>query len=158
MSEQETPRPLLTPGEVLQLPSQDALVMVSGTPPIRARKLKYYADHNFLARRRPAPELAAEGHADLPPARGDDWSGQTRDPHTRLEKAWFELLATSSAHDDTPPRTREVPLRRKREKDERPLNDLPLFAWSQPEPAPEEDGAPAGAELDKVIKFPGARL
>jgi type IV secretory pathway VirB2 component (pilin) len=32
--------------------------MVSGTPPIRARKLQYYNDHNFLARRRPAPELA----------------------------------------------------------------------------------------------------
>ena len=36
VSEQETPRPLLTPGEILQLPASDALVMVSGHPPIRA--------------------------------------------------------------------------------------------------------------------------
>ena len=35
VSEQETPRPLLTPGEILQLPASDALVMVSGRPPIR---------------------------------------------------------------------------------------------------------------------------
>ena len=38
MSEQETPRPLLTPGEVLQLPSDEALVLVSGAPPIRAQE------------------------------------------------------------------------------------------------------------------------
>ena len=48
ISEQETPRPLLTAGEVLQLPQDDALVQVSGVPPIRAGKLKYYADRNFL--------------------------------------------------------------------------------------------------------------
>ena len=156
MSEQETPRPLLTPGEVLQLPSKDALVMVSGTPPIRARKLKYYADRNFLARRLPTPELAAEGYADLPSARGDDWSGRTRNPHARLEKAWFELLATSSVHDDTPPRARDVPLRRKRDKDDRPLADLPLFGWSQSEPEAQEDDAPGGEELDRVTRISGS--
>ena len=32
MPEQETSRPLLTPGEVLQLPSNEALVLVSGAP------------------------------------------------------------------------------------------------------------------------------
>src|SRR5262245_42312318 len=55
LAEQETPRPLLTAGEILQLPHDDALVLVSGTPPIRARKLRYYADHNFLSRLLPAP-------------------------------------------------------------------------------------------------------
>ena len=65
--EQETPRPLLTPGEILQLPQDDALVLVSGSPPIRARKLKYYADRNFLARRLAAPALAAGRYADVPP-------------------------------------------------------------------------------------------
>jgi len=158
MSEQETPRPLLTPGEVLQLPQQDALVMVSGTPPIRGKKLQYYADHNFLARRRPAPELAAERTSDLPAARGDDWSGQTREPHARLEKAWAELLESSGVRDDTPPRTCEMPLRRrKKDRAERPLADLPLFGWS-PEPETGEDNAPAGEALDRVTAFPGARL
>jgi type IV secretion system protein VirD4 len=158
MAEEETPRPLLTPGEVLQFPSQETLVMVSGTPPIRARKLQYYNDHNFLARRLPAPELARERASDLPAPYGNDWSGQTRDPHPRLEKAWDQLQESSGVRDDTPPRTREVPLRRrKKEKGDRPLADLPLLGWRQTDP--ESDvGAPAGEVLERVTTFPGARL
>ena len=57
VSSQETPRPLMTPGEVLQLPADAALVLVSGTPPIRARKLAYYTDRNFTARCLPPPAL-----------------------------------------------------------------------------------------------------
>jgi hypothetical protein len=46
VSRQETARPLLTPGEVMQLPPDDELVLVSGVPPIRAKKARYsdYAD------------------------------------------------------------------------------------------------------------------
>jgi type IV secretion system protein VirD4 len=44
VSRQETARPLLTPGEVMQLPVDDELVLVSGVPPIRAKKAKYFAD------------------------------------------------------------------------------------------------------------------
>ncbi len=158
VAEQETPRPLLTPGEVLQLPSQDALVLISGTPPIRAKKLQYYADRNFLARCLPAPTLADGGYQDVPKTRGDDWSGQTRTPHKRLEKAWFELVASASAQDDSPPRTREIPLRRTREKEKRPPNDLPLFAWSGPQPDA-GTGETAGEDaLDRVVTFPGLRL
>ncbi len=50
VSRQETSRPLLTPGEVMQLPADDELVMVSGAPPIRAKKLRYYTDRNFTER------------------------------------------------------------------------------------------------------------
>ncbi len=76
VSRQETARPLLTPGEVMQLPPDDAVVMVSGHPPIRARKIRYYLDRNFAQRVREAPVLAAGGrYADAPPAREDDWSG-----------------------------------------------------------------------------------
>jgi type IV secretion system protein VirD4 len=39
VSRQETARPLLTPGEVMQLPNDDELVLVSGCSPIRAKKL-----------------------------------------------------------------------------------------------------------------------
>ena len=45
VSRQETPRPLLTPGEVMQLPPADELVLISGVPPIRAKKARYYDDH-----------------------------------------------------------------------------------------------------------------
>ena len=61
VSRQETARPLLTPGEVMQLPPDDAVVMVSGHAPIRARKLRYYQDRNFLVRVLPAPVLAGAG-------------------------------------------------------------------------------------------------
>jgi type IV secretion system protein VirD4 len=37
ISRQETARPLLTPGEVMQLPATEEIVMVAGYPPIRAR-------------------------------------------------------------------------------------------------------------------------
>ncbi len=37
VSRRETGRPLLTAGEVMQLPPSDELVLVSGTPPIRAK-------------------------------------------------------------------------------------------------------------------------
>jgi type IV secretion system protein VirD4 len=50
VSRQETARALLTPGEVMQLPPQDAIILAAGLPPIRARKIRYYSDAR-LARR-----------------------------------------------------------------------------------------------------------
>ncbi|HFJ0418690.1 TPA: conjugal transfer protein TraG [Pseudomonas aeruginosa] len=75
VSRQEMARPLLTPGEVMQLPPDEAVVMVSGHPPIKARKLRYYEDENFTRRVLPPPALATGRYADAPPARPDDWSG-----------------------------------------------------------------------------------
>ena len=49
VSRQETARPLLTPGEVMQLPPSDELVLVSGIPPIRAQKTRYYQDIRLRA-------------------------------------------------------------------------------------------------------------
>src|SRR3546814_11108343 len=62
-------RQLLTPGEIMQLPPTDEIVMAAGTPPIRAKKARYYEDARFKERILPPPELArpAEG-------RPDDWS------------------------------------------------------------------------------------
>ena len=79
VSRQETSRPLLTPGEVMQLPPSDELVFLAGVPPIRASKLRYFEDRNFGPRRLPPPSLCAAGYADRPPARADDWSGRTVD-------------------------------------------------------------------------------
>ena len=79
VSRQETARPLLTPGEVMQLPPDEAVVMVSSVAPIKAKKLRYYADSNFKRRVLPPPVLATlsmQGrYADVPPERADDWSG-----------------------------------------------------------------------------------
>jgi type IV secretion system protein VirD4 len=77
VSRQETSRQLLTPGEVMQLPATDELVLVSGLPPIRARKLRYYQDRNFTARLLEPPRLSERGYADRPAPRADDWTGRT---------------------------------------------------------------------------------
>lgn len=63
VSRQETARPLLTPGEVMQLPPDDALILVSGAPPIRAKKVRYFADRRLAARvtEPPASETRVDG-------------------------------------------------------------------------------------------------
>ena len=57
VSRSETARQLLTPGEIMQLPPTDEIVMVAGTPPIRAKKARYYEDDRFTERVLPPPEL-----------------------------------------------------------------------------------------------------
>ncbi|WP_299410365.1 conjugal transfer protein TraG [uncultured Roseobacter sp.] len=99
VSRQETARQLLTPGEVMQLPPEDELVMVSGHPPIRAKKLRYFEDANFTGRVLPPPGLCADGpYVDRPQQGGTDWAGQVRRPHADLTKPWSELV--SEAHED----------------------------------------------------------
>ena len=74
VSRQETARPLLTPGEVMQLPPEDELVLVSGVPPIRAKKAKYFEDPRLTERLLPPPNsssLDRDGRAAT-----DDWSRQ----------------------------------------------------------------------------------
>jgi type IV secretion system protein VirD4 len=78
VSRQETARPLLTPGEVMQLPPDEAVVMVSGHPPIRAAKLRYYRDSNFQGRLLAPPVLGKDGYADRPALLPDDWSALPR--------------------------------------------------------------------------------
>jgi type IV secretion system protein VirD4 len=50
VSRQETSRPLLTAGEIMQLPPLDELVLVSGTAPIRGKKVRYFEDRELRAR------------------------------------------------------------------------------------------------------------
>ncbi|ARP67742.1 conjugal transfer protein TraG [Mesorhizobium sp. WSM1497] len=73
VSRQETARALMTPGEIMQLPPTDAIVMVSGLFPIRARKARYFSDPRLAARvlLPPKPETASG------PLRPDDWTGAT---------------------------------------------------------------------------------
>ncbi|OYU63948.1 MAG: conjugal transfer protein TraG [Bradyrhizobium sp. PARBB1] len=75
VSRSETARPLLTPGEVMQLPPTDEIVMVSGAHPIRAKKARYYEDGRFQERivAPPVPARPKEG-------RPDDWSSYPLPP------------------------------------------------------------------------------
>ena len=87
VSRQETARALLTPGEVMQLPATDELVLVAGTPPIRATKLRYFEDRAFKARVLPPPALATGDYVDRPASRPDDWTGIVRGIDARLGAA-----------------------------------------------------------------------
>ncbi|WP_353429680.1 conjugal transfer protein TraG [Paracoccus denitrificans] len=69
VSRSETARQLLTPGEIMQLPPHEEIVMVAGIPPIRAMKARYYEDARFRERVLSPPELQRpEG------TRPDDWT------------------------------------------------------------------------------------
>ncbi len=73
VSRQETARPLLTPGEIMQLSPADEIVMVAGTPPIRATKARYYEDTRFKERILTPPDPAARP-ATAQHGSSDDWS------------------------------------------------------------------------------------
>jgi type IV secretion system protein VirD4 len=68
VSRTETARALLTPGEVMQLPPDDEIVMVAGLAPIRASKARYFLDARFRARIVPPPPRRT------PSMKPHDWS------------------------------------------------------------------------------------
>ncbi len=74
VSRTETARPLLTPGEIMQLPADEEIVMAAGVAPIRGRKARYYTDPRLAGRISAPPQSQ-------PPAPGkepaDDWSKLT---------------------------------------------------------------------------------
>jgi type IV secretion system protein VirD4 len=79
VSRQETARALLTPGEVMQLPHTDEIILVSGLPPIRAKKARYYEDRRLQGRIMPPPKrrVVDDGLSSLERAGCsaiDDWS------------------------------------------------------------------------------------
>jgi type IV secretion system protein VirD4 len=84
ISRQETARPLLTPGEVMQLPPDDELVLISGCAPIRAKKARYYEDTELKARILQPPTLSnprptrRDETPSLPP--DGDWAGAVAPP------------------------------------------------------------------------------
>ena len=71
ISRSETSRPLLTQGEILQLPETDEIVLLSGAPPVRAKKARYYADPRLQRRIQKPPTPTIDIAGELPP---DDWS------------------------------------------------------------------------------------
>ena len=124
VSRQETARPLLTQGEVMQLPPADELVLVSGMAPIRAKKLRYYEDRNFRERRAPPPNLhrdrsgnpsarSAGAYPDRPPLRPDDWTGLTSAPDARLARSENDQYPEDDGgrHQQRAPDIEEVPAR-----------------------------------------------
>ena len=128
VSRQETARALLTPGEVMQLPATDELILVSGLSPIRAKKLRYYEDSTFTARARPAPTLSDGPYRDRPTRRADDWSGLVRERDPRLEQG------ADAAHDD------EGGLQQQRAPDLAEVSAAPVVEPEKPDLGVDDDG------------------
>jgi len=134
VSRSETPRPLLTPGEVMQLPPSDEIVMVAGLAPIRAKKARYFTDPRLAERIASAP-----GKMDLPDPRPDDWTGRDAigvpDP-----------LAAATPPPATPPKAELAPQELRR------VPELgPRSKPKAPETIPMEFG-PASTELEDRVK------
>jgi type IV secretion system protein VirD4 len=72
VSRQESPRPLMTPGEILQLPPQKALILAGGVAPILADKVRYFEDRNFSERCLAPAQLAKPPSISTP----HDWEGR----------------------------------------------------------------------------------
>ena len=128
VSRQETARALLTPGEVMQLPATDELILVSGLSPIRAKKLRYYEDPTFKARALPAPTLSDGPYHDRPTLRPDDWSGLVRERDPRLEQG------ADAAPED------EGGLQQQRAPDLAEVSSVPVVESDKPDLGVDDDG------------------
>jgi type IV secretion system protein VirD4 len=84
VSRTETARALLTPGEVMQLPPDDEIVMVAGLAPIRAQKARYFLDARFRARIVPPPPKRTQS------MKPNDWSTA---PETSMSEPRLALPA-----------------------------------------------------------------
>ena len=74
ISYSEQVRPLLQPGDVRELPNDEQLIFVTGYPPIRSKKVRYYADPRFMRKLLPPPTQA--GAFDMPGRPPSDWVGE----------------------------------------------------------------------------------
>jgi type IV secretion system protein VirD4 len=90
ISRQETARPLLTPGEIMQLPPDDEIVMISGSAPVRAKKVRYYEDSELAGRILPPPPFSTQGTRPAPGV-----------PATTPDDAWAGAVAAPSPSSDT---------------------------------------------------------
>jgi type IV secretion system protein VirD4 len=140
----------LTPGEAMQLPADEAIVMVAGSPPIRAKKLQYYRDRNFTARRLAPVMIDARGgrHPDAPAPRANDWTGVS---------AKFEPLLAIEDEDEAkaPTADNESGLRQAPELDPKP-QPRGVTADAEPE-AIDETNTVAEAERLRRVELERAR-
>ncbi|MDP3736403.1 MAG: IncP-type conjugal transfer protein TraG [Hyphomonadaceae bacterium] len=128
VSRQEVPRPLLTPGEVMQLPPNEELVFVGGSPPIRANKLRYFAEPSFASRIRPAIIVAPQAGPGSP----TPWNGIVAPP--------------------LPPEPKPTPQPSKARKSQVRSPDVKQQAFAfTPAIAPETAVAPVAADVRPII-------
>ncbi len=87
VSRQETARQLITPGEIMQLPDDEQLILLSGFAPIKAHKVRYFADKNFTGRVSEPPSLSPDSNGGLSPSSPCAWGSEARSVDDRLYTA-----------------------------------------------------------------------
>ena len=103
VSRTETARALLTPGEIMQLPAEDEIVMAAGVAPIRAKKARYFTDRRFAARIMPPPPPWRADGGSRP---ADDWTSVS--PGGETSGLEGEANAAPDLAGQTPAQVREV--------------------------------------------------
>ena len=88
----------------MQLPADAALVLVSGTPPIRARKLAYFTDRNFTDRCLPPPALVRTSRAPC-----ENWSRRISGTHPHLDQPWSDLVSAAGRSPKAMPAQQRAP-------------------------------------------------
>ena len=104
VSRSEIARPLLTPGEIMQLPPADEIVMVAGIPPIRAKKARYYEDARFKERILPPPVLSTPKQG-----RPDDWTALPLPAKPEISAANSSVALSEQEEDTTQSERRRQP-------------------------------------------------
>jgi len=121
VSRQETARQLITPGEIMQLPASEQLILLSGFSPIKAQKVRYYADKNFTGRVVAPPPISPDGYGGLSPNTPDVWGSTMRPVDDRLYSE-----SDKKAHVSTPAEDEGG-------KDQKPELDVAALVASAPE-------------------------
>ncbi len=134
VSRSETARPLLTPGEVMQLPPTDEIVMIAGVPPIRAKKARYFEDKRLTERVLPPPAPVTKQAASRP----DSWSTITPQKPSAELVAEIEKAAKDAANSG---------LRREPE-----LPDHVAIVKETTEPRPHEEFAVIDDEPEDTVR------
>jgi len=148
VSRSETARPLLTPGEMMQLPATDEIVMVSGVHPIRAKKARYYEDERFRERILPPP-VPTRSKDD----RADDWSTRPVPPRPETD------VPADTVEEDEDENPQTADRRRQPELDERKSVEKkqPLDNEFSPDAADEADADALRAQRMKDLVLTTAR-
>lgn len=140
VSRQETARQLITPGEIMQLPADEELILLSGFSPIKAKKLRYYTDKNFTSRVQSPPSLPLGG-GDYPDNTPCVWGFETRDVDDRLYTAAEKAaMSESSGEEDGG-------------KDQKPQLNISELIANAPENAQKDRDIPEGDDLTTSIKL-----
>ena len=104
VSEQESPRPLMTPGEILNMPQDANLILIGGLYPYFGRKVTYYDDPRFMSRANlPAPNSDEEQRKEYPPKKAHPWiDSETpeNDPGSHENLQTEDSQGQSPVHED----------------------------------------------------------